>query len=442
MADLSLLEAAFSQDVSLRDRVLAAAQSSPDTARLALDIVRYYANHSTHSNGNGREVPNGDAPAAKKRKLSPEPATQGTTNGTIHASHTAAASKTTTTSAAPSIDPSTTIPILALPDISFSIPMRKKATLTILGPPSSAPTQSTGGLVVESKDTTYTIPWSSIAHTFCLPVPDRAAKAHNFVLLLHPSSPSNTETQFVFTLPETPYVGPSALARDHDTSVSLVGRTLNTYLAPLGTGVVLPSESDFASAVPQAHRKGEKGYHVKAHVGSKEGYLFFLSGGILFGFKKPVLFFPFDRIESTSYTSVLQRTFNLVVTVGGDEGGTEETEFGMIDQVDFAGIDAYVKGRGLEDASLAAERRARRIGVNDPRRKKGEESGAGEEGEEEDGEGELAKAERELQDQEDEEEEDYDPGSEGESEGEGSESEEEEGEGPVDEVEGEEDHDE
>lgn len=102
----------------------------------------------------------------------------------------------------------------------------------------------------------------------------------------------------------------------------------------------------------------------------------------------------------------------------------------MIDQADYAGIDAYVKRHGLQDASLAEARRAKKYNVNPE--KGGEVVADGEMGESE-----LQKAERELQDQEDEEEEDYDPGSDGESEGSGSSSEEE-----GDEVEGEDDDEE
>lgn len=113
----------------------------------------------------------------------------------------------------------------------------------------------------------------------------------------------------------------------------------------------------------------------------------------------------------------------------------------MLDQADFAGIDAYVKRHGLADASMAEARRAKRLNVNGPASKNGQ-GGHG------DGVGELQKAEeeaaanglldedgedgakgglREEEDDEDEEGEDYDPGSEGQSEGEGDSTSEEEG---------------
>ena len=146
------------------------------------------------------------------------------------------------------------------------------------------------------------------------------------------------------------------------------------------------------------------------------GYLFLLSTGIFWGFKKPVAFFAFDNILSVSYTSVLQRTFNLNITTrtsDADEG--KDFEFSMIDQADFVGIDAYVKMHGLNDASMAEQRRAKKANINGL---KGEDGGKGA-GDGED-ETELEKAQREMEDAEDEEEDDYDPGSEGESEGSGS----------------------
>lgn len=86
----------------------------------------------------------------------------------------------------------------------------------------------------------------------------------------------------------------------------------------------------------------------------------------------------------------------------------------MLDQLDFAGIDAYVKRHGLNDASLASARRAKKYGVNDVKVKRetngapttaAEMEGIGQD--EDDEETELQKAERVLQDAEDEEEEDY-----------------------------------
>ena len=155
------------------------------------------------------------------------------------------------------------------------------------------------------------------------------------------------------------------------------------------------------------------------------GYLFFLATGIFFGFKKPLAFFPFDSIHSISYTSVLQRTFNLNISVQlPDQGKIKESEFCMIDQADFAGIDAYIKRHGLHDASLAESRKAKKLNINGVTRV-GDTGAAEEAGEE----SELHKAQQDIEDAEDEEEDDYNPGSEGSSDGSGESSREEDYEG-------------
>lgn len=131
-----------------------------------------------------------------------------------------------------------------------------------------------------------------------------------------------------------------------------------------------------------------------------------------------------------SYTSVLQRTFNLNVAVQlPDQQEIKEHEFSMLDQADFAGIDAYIKRHELQDASLAESRKAKKVNLNGLKR------AADEDGVEEvEPQSELQKAQQDVEDAEDEEEEDYDPGSEGLSEGSGESSEEEE-EDEVDEAE-------
>ena len=146
------------------------------------------------------------------------------------------------------------------------------------------------------------------------------------------------------------------------------------------------------------------------------GFLFLLSEGIAWGFKKPLAFFTYDCIESVSYTSVLQRTFNLNIVVHDPSiQQTEEVEFSMIDQADFAGIDAYVKRHQLQDSSMAEKRRARWLNINSGRSHPGSASA-----DVDNHEGQLEKARKEADTEDEEEDENFDPGSEGDSEGSGS----------------------
>ena len=90
----------------------------------------------------------------------------------------------------------------------------------------------------------------------------------------------------------------------------------------------------------------------------------------------------------------------------------------MIDQANFAGIDVYVKRHQLQDASMAEERRAKKLNINGVKGQTEEETGEQQ--------SELEKAAREVEvrdgeedDEDEEDDENFDPGSEGESEGSG-----------------------
>lgn len=98
----------------------------------------------------------------------------------------------------------------------------------------------------------------------------------------------------------------------------------------------------------------------------------------------------------------------------------------MLDQADFAGIDEYVKRHGLNDASMAADRKAKAYNVNKAPKSEsnGDAAAAVQANGGDDGLTELQRAEQQLQDEEDEEEEDY-VESGGESDGEGEDSDEE-----------------
>lgn len=284
-------------------------------------------------------------------------------------------------------------------------------------------------------------------YAFYLPVPDKAQVQHNYILFPRGTSlPSKTNPPtsepLVFTVPATPPkegviggVDAAAAAAVSDTYKSLFHWALETRLRAAGSTVHLVSAdpNKFHSVVRQPHRPNEKAVHVSGFRGSKDGYLFFLENGILWGFKKPLVFIPLDRIAAISYTNILQITFNMVVEAFSGEGEpNQELEFGMIDQQDYGGIDVYVKRNRLQDRSMAEQRKAKLQLAENRGVKKGAEDGQGGAEGADDDQTELEKAqlevEAQLQDDEDEDEEDYDPGTEGDSDGSG-ESSEEEGEG-------------
>lgn len=343
----------------------------------------------------------------KKRKLDSD-------NDADAAPDTSSSSESTITNASP---------LATLPDLSFSVPQRKKFTLALTTSGIAATVPATGKVE-------WSVEWNKIKTICLLPVPEKAVRQLNFVIFPHGADGVDPTTSkldaAVFTIPENtaPKVasGGPVLPAVYDASSyqSLLTSLFNNHTPP-SAKVVSPVKSEFQSAVPQPHRKGEPAFHVKAHRGTKEGYLWFLGSGVVWGFKKPLMFIEFVRIDSVSYTSITKRTFNLNIHIhpgkdaGGDgEKGGEEVEFAMIDQADYTGIDGYVRKHRLNDASMAEMRRAVVYNVNKPKGESGDaEGGAAEDaGDEEPTVSDLQKA---LEQAEDEEEgEDYDPDREGE----------------------------
>ncbi|KAH6986331.1 hypothetical protein BKA56DRAFT_642386 [Ilyonectria sp. MPI-CAGE-AT-0026] len=364
-------------------------------------------------------------PAHKKRRVDVDQA-----NGSANGTHTSA--DTITNAADEAV-------LLEIKEISVSVPQRKKFELCF----------TANHFYARAPGTTAPIPaithaWKDIEYIFYLPVPEKTQVQHNYIVFPRGTClPSKTnppsEEPLVFTVPSTApkqgtVGGPEAgtASAVSDTYKSLFHWALNRHLRPAGNDVEIVSANPnkFQSMVKQPHRPNEKAVHVKAFRGSKDGYLFFLENGILWGFKKPLMFIPLNRIAATSYTSILQRTFNIAVEVFASEGdATEELEFSMLDQEDYGGIDEYIRRNKLQDRSMAEQRKAKlELAENKGPKKGGDAAENGDAAVADGAEGqggmsELQKAhlelEQQLDDEEDEDEEDYDPGSEGESEGSG-----------------------
>lgn len=169
-------------------------------------------------------------------------------------------------------------------DVSFQIPARKKLKLQFVGDAKDTKRQEIRLQNQQSNAIEHAVPADQIEQAFCLPVPEKQQRQWNFVLF--PKAGATTADgmpceQVVFTMNETPPAGMGPVAptvTEDDTFVTVTEAELNKLLQPHGERVVRPNASEFASSIPQSHRKGEKAYHVKAHRGSKEGKINLSSG--------------------------------------------------------------------------------------------------------------------------------------------------------------------
>ncbi|KAJ2907163.1 hypothetical protein MKZ38_007678 [Zalerion maritima] len=366
---------------------------------------------------------NGSEPVNKKRKLDGSGASVSNGNGAV--------------STAADLEGEQII--LEIKDISVTIPQRKKFDLCFTSKHLFA---RSGGVPVQG----IIYAWKDIEYSFYLPVPEKTQPQFNYILMpkgtallgLAKNAPTGVAEPLVFTVPagapKPGTLGGSAAATAgnfSDSFSTLFHWSLSANL-PHEARLMSANPDKFKSAVRQGQRPKEPAVHVKAFRGSKEGFLFFLDDGIMWGYKKPLLFIPLTSIAAVSYCNVLRTTFNMVVEVfapgPAGEDNTEEVEFGMIDQADYPGIDEkYVKRKGLQDQSLAEQRKAKKeLAENEKGSKKSGDDEMVVDGEEANANGrtilEQAQWEEEqrLQDEEDEDEEDYDPGNDGESEGSGS----------------------
>jgi hypothetical protein len=248
--------------------------------------------------------------------------------------------------------------LLTIRDLSFQTPLRKKLNLIFTQNELQAHSPAKQEL---------SIPLNKIHHVISVAAPDKTAKTWNFVIMYGDTTELDA---WVFGVPDT--VAKTAVGGDKfplDATISYKALLISAFKQLSGILVSEPSSSEFESPIALPGRPKETAFHAVAHRGAKEGYLYFLNTGILYGFKKPVSFFPLSTIREVTFTSILQRTFNLVVST---EDNVDGEEFGMIDQMLFAGIQGYTVKHGIQDASLSEQRKAKRVGKKEDMEESGE----------------------------------------------------------------------
>ncbi|KAG0262988.1 hypothetical protein BG011_009486 [Mortierella polycephala] len=113
--------------------------------------------------------------------------------------------------------------------------------------------------------------------------------------------------------------------------------------------------------------------HFSAHLKSNQGTIYLLPTGILFAFRKPILFMRSDAIEAVGVHSVLSRTFDFEVVMDVNATSPEDLEgippenkdgrraigFGMVDTKEFGRMEEWIKKAGIRDRSLSEDLKAK-----------------------------------------------------------------------------------
>ncbi|CEP18579.1 hypothetical protein [Parasitella parasitica] len=252
--------------------------------------------------------------------------------------------------------------ILRIMDLSFQLPARKKLDLIITrtrlilyNPKQNA---------VEAQ---FNLDDLSQLGGACVPSPDKAVRSYTYTIFL------KTEDVIVFNTQEKVNV----TLKMPDTEDRILETNKHEVISQLITEhtrvpIAQPSKEYFRSTgVSSTTGKIEDRSHVIGYLKAKDGFLFFLPTGILFGFKKPTLFFPVSSLASTVITNITQRTFDLTLTLRPEskilgsagfrttkDGDNDTVQFSMIEQSDYGGIEAYTKKLNINDHSMAEERKA------------------------------------------------------------------------------------
>jgi hypothetical protein len=289
-------------------------------------------------------------------------------------SHTTKRQRTSaeaSTSSTMSVEPDN--PVFTLHSISVTSPVRKKVHVAIHK--SSLKFTNPSSQAVEA-----VVPLSSLTRAFLVPTRGKS-KPHWTVVLLSSDNPdrgkptntsSSLNTQVIYGLDA---LAPSALTT---TSYSAGQPTVNTvpkgsatkstiltFLVHLGVPIFEPTPNVFKSVCAgamsgiSANEDGVPG--VEAYRGAKQGSLWFMKEGILWGESKPCEFWAVEDLigknEGLRVVSASGRTCTVILTRkekesevlgdgANDEDGEdvgEETHFGLVDAREKPGIDAWVR---------------------------------------------------------------------------------------------------
>ncbi|KAF9158142.1 hypothetical protein BGX21_005979 [Mortierella sp. AD011] len=170
-------------------------------------------------------------------------------------------------------------------------------------------------------------------------------------------------------LPPVPFVSPSTVATSNKRPDHILISVLSYFLRRF-------SPTQYSSSVDIIPNPSPPHPNFSAHLKSNQGTIYLLPTGILFAFRKPILFLRSAAIEAVGVHSVMSRTFDFEVVMDSTNGvstaedlegvptetkgdGRRAVGFGMVDTKEFGRMEEWIKKAGIRDRSLSEDLKAK-----------------------------------------------------------------------------------
>lgn len=343
-------------------------------------------------------------------------------------------SKTSTTS---SSSPSSTPSIPSTPDntssstqplgpavytsapLSFLHPVRKKLVLALTATELAlVSATSTTASAINPSDIVTRAPYDAVLRVVAVPFLERATK-HTALLIFFKHAKIASCKDAIWAVPVSDDGKDFALTF-HSTHSQLAGLADDLTQSGSSTKTPLaithhkrPDQLLMATLSYFLHRSlGPKLYasvdmiplpagpaypNFSAHLKSNQGTIYLLPTGMLFAFRKPVLFLPTASIEAVGVYAVLSRTFDFEVVMDQSVATAEDLEglppvgkdgrvsvgFGMVDTKVFGKMEEWIVKSGIRDRSMSEDLKAKDKGPSSGKKRErpADEEEEGEEGE-------------------------------------------------------------
>ncbi|KAG0331037.1 hypothetical protein BG000_011278 [Podila horticola] len=278
--------------------------------------------------------------------------------------------------------------------LSFLHPVRKKLVLALTATELALASATSTSSTISASDIVVRAPYEAVHRVVAVPFLERATKhtailiffkhatisnakdaiwvvpladdGKDFVLTFHSANKQPAGLTDDLTKPDAATKTPITIT-NHKRPDQLLIATLS-YLLQRSVGPALYASIDM---VPLP--AGSPYPNFSAHLKSNQGTIYLLPTGMLFAFRKPVLFLPTRSIEAVGVHSVLTRTFDFEVVMDNAVATVEDLDgmppmgkdgricvgFGMVDTKVFGKMEEWITKSGIRDRSMSEDLKAK-----------------------------------------------------------------------------------